>query len=88
MKKQTYKPFKFDEKTMLLFCKEHEMFKYNWKFKDLGTGVWAQDLDSNGNPIPTGRLGIHWNNILSNTLSCLVYVLMFLPLVMLFLFPI
>ena len=73
---------------MWLFCEEHEMFKYNWKFKDWGTGIWIQDLDSNGNPIPTGKLGIHWNNILSNTLSCLVYVLMFLPLVMLFLFPI
>jgi hypothetical protein len=64
------------------------MFKYNWKFKNWGTGVWCQDLDSEGNQIPTGKLGIHWDNVFENTLMCLTYVLMFLPLVILFMCPI
>ena len=87
VKKPKNKPFKFNDTKMLCSCGEHEMFKYNWKFKDLGSGVWVQDLDSDGNPIPTGRLGINWNNVFGNILTCLVYVLMFSPLVILYMCP-
>jgi len=86
MKKPKNKPFKFNDTRLWLFCEEHEMFKYNWKFKNWGSGVWVQDLDSYGNPIPTGRLGIHWGNVLSNVLTCLFYVLMFLPLVIVYMY--
>lgn len=87
MKKLKNKPFKFNDTRMWLFCEEQEMFKYNWRFKNWGSGVWTQDLDTEGNPIPTGKLGIHWNNVLGNILTLLVYLLAVSPLVIVYFCP-
>lgn len=87
MKKPKNKPFKFNDTRMWWFCEEHEMFKYNWKFKNWGSGVWVQDLDSDGNPIPTGRLGVNWGNLFGNILTILMYLLMASPFFLLYFCP-
>jgi hypothetical protein len=60
-------PFKMETRYWL-HSTENEIIKKNWRYFDWGSGVWVQDLDKEGNPVPTGSIGIHWGNLIEKAL--------------------
>jgi hypothetical protein len=63
------------ETRVLLKPSKYALFKYGWKYTEIvmRRPFWYQDLDKDGNPIHTGRIGVHQENLFE--ISALVVTL-------------
>ena len=53
------------ETRVLLKPGKRALFKYGWKYTEIvmRRPFWYQDLDKDGSPIHTGKIGVHQENL-------------------------
>ncbi len=77
------------ETKVLLRPSKYALFKYGWKYTEIigRRGFWSQDLDKDGNPIHTKKIGIHEENLFEILSILLLFAFAFELMYILMTFP-
>ena len=77
------------ETRVLLKPGKRALFKYGWKYTEIvmRRPFWYQDLDKDGNPIHTGKIGVHQENLFMLLATLLFFLFCFEAIYIILTFP-